>query len=147
MNTMMVLSRGVRSVCLSARRGYATEVFSVDTMNANLRKMQYAVRGVVVARAEEHKETLCAGAELPFKEIIHCNIGNPQEVGNPPITYIRQLSSLTNYPELADYEHAADIFPADVIEKARLITSLVNTGAYSHSQGHHLFREWISKFI
>eukprot|EP00211_Chloroparvula_japonica_P002410 CAMPEP_0119145646 /NCGR_PEP_ID=MMETSP1310-20130426/37822_1 /TAXON_ID=464262 /ORGANISM="Genus nov. species nov., Strain RCC2339" /LENGTH=461 /DNA_ID=CAMNT_0007137477 /DNA_START=157 /DNA_END=1539 /DNA_ORIENTATION=+ len=116
-------------------------------MNANLRKMQYAVRGVVVARAEEHKETLCAGAELPFKEIIHCNIGNPQEVGNPPITYIRQLSSLTNYPELADYEHAADIFPADVIEKARLITSLVNTGAYSHSQGHHLFREWIAKFI
>ena len=48
-------------------------------------------------RAEQHAKTLMASKQnsqsnpLPFEEIIYCNIGNPQSLGQTPITYFRQV--------------------------------------------------------
>lgn len=33
-------------------------------------------------------------------QIIWCNIGNPQILGQPPITYFRQVLALCEYPEV-----------------------------------------------
>ncbi len=69
---------------------------------------QYAVRGPVVARAQE--------LEREGREIIYCNIGNPQALEQKPLTFLRQVLALCQYPDLLS--HAAELFPPDVIETA-----------------------------
>ena len=84
---------------------------------------EYAVRGPIVTRAEE--------LEKQGREIIYCNIGNPQSLGQKPITWLRQILALCEYPELM--EMAGGIFPADAVETARAILkgSQHGLGAYS----------------
>lgn len=59
-----------------------------------------AVRGLIVARAQE--------LEKQGKEIIYCNIGNPQSLGQRPLTGLRQILALSEYPALMDL--APDVF-------------------------------------
>ena len=59
-------------------------------MSQNLRRMQYAVRGEVVIRAD----TMAAEG----RKIIYTNIGNPQAVGQKPITFYRQVLALCDLP-------------------------------------------------
>jgi aspartate/methionine/tyrosine aminotransferase len=100
---------------------------------------QYAVRGPIVARAQE--------LERQGKEIIYCNIGNPQSLGQQPITRIRQILALCQYPTLM--EKAADLFPSDVVETSRQILKGVRhgMGAYSESRGVRFIREAVAEFI
>jgi aspartate/methionine/tyrosine aminotransferase len=100
---------------------------------------QYAVRGPIVARAAE--------LERAGKEIIYCNIGNPQALEQKPLTYVRQVLALTQYPELI--ESAANLFPADILAtaKALLAGSKYGLGAYSESKGVRFVREAVAQFI
>ena len=100
---------------------------------------EYAVRGPIVLRARE--------LELEGREIIYCNIGNPQALGQKPLTYLRQLLALCEYPALM--EHAAAHFPAEVLETARgiLKASPHGLGAYSESKGIKVVREAVAEFI
>jgi len=100
---------------------------------------EYAVRGPIVARAAE--------LEKQGREIIYCNIGNPQSLGQKPLTWNRQILSLCEYPALMDLAPAA--FPADVIETARAILAGTKhgLGAYSESRGVRFIREAIAEFI
>jgi hypothetical protein len=115
-----------------------------SSMSQSLRKMQYAVRGEVVMAAEK------MAAE--GKEIIYTNIGNPQAVGQKPITYYRQVLSLCDLPAECGVDHpnANAIFPQDALEHAREIRAIIGpcgTGAYSHSQGIAGFRKHVAEFI
>ena len=100
---------------------------------------QYAVRGPIVARAGE--------LERGGREIIYCNIGNPQALEQKPLTYLRQTLALAQYPELIG--KAAGLFPADVLETARqlLAGSRHGMGAYSESKGVRFVREAVAGFI
>lgn len=100
---------------------------------------EYAVRGPIVARAQE--------LERAGKEIIYCNIGNPQALEQKPLTYLRQTLALTQYPALI--EQAANLFPADVLETAKAILkgSKHGLGAYSESKGIRFIREAVAQFI
>jgi aspartate/methionine/tyrosine aminotransferase len=100
---------------------------------------EYAVRGPIVAKANE--------LEKQGKEIIYCNIGNPQSLGQKPITYQRQLLALCEYPALMDL--APGIFPPDVIETAKAILKGTKhgVGAYSESRGVRFIREAVAEFI
>ncbi|HOV93541.1 MAG TPA: aminotransferase class I/II-fold pyridoxal phosphate-dependent enzyme [Spirochaetales bacterium] len=100
---------------------------------------EYAVRGPIVARANE--------LEKAGKRIIYCNIGNPQALGQKPITYVRQVLALVEYPELLD--KAEGIFPPDTVEIARTILkeSKFGVGAYSDSKGLLFVRKAIANFI
>jgi aspartate/methionine/tyrosine aminotransferase len=100
---------------------------------------QYAVRGPIVARAAE--------LERAGKEIIYCNIGNPQALEQKPLTYVRQVLALAQYPELI--ETASGLFPADVVAtaKALLAGSKYGLGAYSESKGVRFVREAVARFI
>jgi aspartate/methionine/tyrosine aminotransferase len=100
---------------------------------------EYAVRGPIVARAQE--------LERQGREIIYCNIGNPQALEQKPLTYLRQVLALCQYPDLID--RAADLFPPDVLDTARRILKGTRhgLGAYSESKGVRLIREAVADFI
>lgn len=100
---------------------------------------EYAVRGPIVARAAE--------LEKQGREIIYCNIGNPQSLGQKAITWNRQILALCEYPALMDL--APGVFPADVIETAKAILAGTKhgLGAYSESRGVRFIREAVAEFI
>jgi aspartate/methionine/tyrosine aminotransferase len=100
---------------------------------------EYAVRGPIVARAAE--------LEKQGREVIYCNIGNPQSLGQKPLTWNRQILALCEYPALMDLAPTA--FPADVIEAARAILAGTKhgLGAYSESRGVRFIREAVAEFI
>ncbi len=100
---------------------------------------EYAVRGPIVARAQE--------LEREGREIIYCNIGNPQALEQKPLTYIRQLLALCQYPDLIT--QAPQLFPSDVLETARKILAGTKhgLGAYSESKGVRFIREAVAAFI
>ena len=100
---------------------------------------EYAVRGPIVARAQE--------LERAGKEIIYCNIGNPQALEQKPLSWVRQVLALCEYPDLAKL--APDAFPADTIETAMKILkgSKFGLGAYSESKGVRFIREAVASFI
>ena len=100
---------------------------------------EYAVRGPIVARAAE--------LEKQGREIIYCNIGNPQSLGQAPLSWNRQLLALCEYPALMDL--APQLFPADAIETAKAILAGTKhgLGAYSESRGVRFIREAVAEFI
>ena len=100
---------------------------------------EYAVRGPIVARAAE--------LEKQGREIIYCNIGNPQSLGQRPLTWNRQILALCEYPALM--ELAPGAFPPDVIEAARAVLAgtKFGLGAYSESRGVRFIREAVAEFI
>ena len=114
------------------------------TMNQAIRRMQYAVRGQVVMRADELK--------AQGEDILFTNVGNPQAVGQQPITYYRQVLALCDLPAQVGVDHPdiTRLFPADVVQRAiemRTAIGPAGTGAYSGSQGVLQFRKDVAAFI
>merc|ERR1711865_363327 len=119
-------------------------------MNQHVHDMVYAVRGEVPIAAGVLQEKLKkAGHGYPFNEILYCNIGNPQSVGQKPITFYRQCLALLDCPSLLDTPGVEKLFPADVIERAKSLLPTIGggTGAYSHSQGLISVREEVAAFV
>jgi aspartate/methionine/tyrosine aminotransferase len=105
---------------------------------------QYAVRGPIVARAAE--------LEKAGRRILYGTIGNPQALGQKPLTYIRQTLALCEYPALLDSPAARGpgaLFPPDVVEAARTVLegTQYGLGAYSESKGVQTIREAVARFI
>eukprot|EP01125_Pyxidicula_operculata_P010808 TRINITY_DN355_c1_g3_i2.p1 TRINITY_DN355_c1_g3~~TRINITY_DN355_c1_g3_i2.p1 ORF type:complete len:503 (-),score=100.60 TRINITY_DN355_c1_g3_i2:272-1780(-) len=130
-------------------RGERKKVLTFDNMSEKVKRVQYAVRGPIVIRAYEHERTLREQpGKLPFSRITYCNIGNPQQLGQPPITFFRQVLALTEYPDLLNQPGIERYFPEDAIERARLILHEGGgTGAYSESMGRAHVRKDIASFI
>ena len=63
----------------------------METISKKLIKAQYQVRGACVIRADEIKKEMENGKIYPFKEFVFWNIGNPQNLGQPPITFPREV--------------------------------------------------------
>ena len=57
-------------------------------------------RGEIVSRAKDLEDQLKEGKKLPFDKILYCNIGNPQQLGQHPVTYFRQVLALCDYPQV-----------------------------------------------
>lgn len=73
-----------------------TQHLTVNDLNPAVLNVQYAVRGELAIKAEDLRNKLEAGHELPFKRVINSNIGNPQQKGldQQPLTFTRQVSTL-----------------------------------------------------
>jgi aspartate/methionine/tyrosine aminotransferase len=112
---------------------------TIADIGAAVLKTEYAVRGPIVARAQE--------LERQGRPIIYCNIGNPQALEQKPLTYLRQVLSLVSWPELLDKPDPR--FPADTVAaaKAFLAGSKHGIGAYSESKGVRFVREAVAEFI
>lgn len=100
----------------------------------------YAVRGRIVTRAQE--------LERQGKAITYCNIGNPHNFKQKPMTYVRETLSLLEYPDLLNKDIAA-LYHADSIQRARKILKEIpeGVGAYSASAGVKFVREAVANFI
>lgn len=86
------------------------------------------------------------------RDVLMTNVGNPQAVGQKPITFYRQVLALCDLPaeEGVDHPDIDKIFPKDVIERARHVRNAIGpagTGAYTGSQGVLSFREDVANFI
>lgn len=111
----------------------------LSELGKSVLETEYAVRGPIVARAQE--------LERDGRDIIYCNIGNPQALEQKPLSWVRQILALCEYPDLARLAPTA--FPADAIELAGKILkgSKFGLGAYSESKGVRLIREAVASFI
>jgi alanine-synthesizing transaminase len=119
-------------------------------VNSNLVEMEYAVRGPIPMRAAE--------LEGQGRKTIPCNIGNPQALGQAPITFYREVISLLEEPGRIARERrlrgVTGVDPGDLVDEyvldvaehvlAQLKTGL---GAYSESKGPRFIREAVAAFI
>lgn len=116
------------------------KVLHPDLLNENFKKCQYAVRGELYLKAEELRK---AG-----KEIIFTNVGNPQALGQKPLTFNRQVQALISAPFLLDHPLVDQMFPKDAITRAKkLLTFFTSVGAYSDSRGAPGVRQEVAEFI
>lgn len=120
-----------------------------SALNPAILDVEYAVRGELAIKAEEYRNQLKEPEHgLPFDRVISSNIGNPQQKGldQPPITFLRQIAALMEYPALATL--APKAFPPDVLARvSELQAEIGSIGAYSHSQGVPLIRHHVAEFI
>ena len=135
-------------------------------MSPNVRRMEYAVRGQVVIAADAMSSELknadnnnldhpVHACRHPFDHIVYTNIGNPQSVGQKPLTWPRQVLALVDLPDDLGVSHpqASQLFPTDAIRRAKEIkaTALAShsgsSGAYSHSKGALSFRQDVVAFL
>lgn len=86
------------------------------------------------------------GYQKKFKNVIRLNIGDAQSLGQPPITFLRQVLTLVTYPDLL----ADKTFPDDVKLRARNILAKCpggSAGSYSDACGMEVIRRQIAKYI
>ncbi|KAL7720829.1 Alanine aminotransferase [Entamoeba marina] len=131
------------------------KAFASKSINPNVIATEYAVRGRLVLEANDIEKEIRETSNgktinpYPFDEVVYCNIGNPQKFNQRPLTYIRQVLSLVEFPDLL--ETHADWFPADIVNHAKYIIKSIGvkgtTGAYTHSMGVSNFRKSIKEFI
>ena len=121
-----------------------------STMNPYVQKARYAVRGEIVIEANKIKRDLKTGKlkadDCGYKKVVMCNIGNPQAVGQIPLTYHRQVLACVLCPSLME----SNVFPSDVTERAKALLSYTangSIGAYTTSMGMFEIRENVAKFI
>jgi alanine transaminase len=74
------------------------KVLTLDTINPNVKNVEYAVRGELSNRATKYSEMLSQGKgkenDLPFESVVSANIGNPQQqpyLAQKPLTFWRQV--------------------------------------------------------
>ncbi|KAG6425782.1 hypothetical protein SASPL_109986 [Salvia splendens] len=130
---------------------YSSTPIKIDSINPKVLECEYAVRGEIVNLAQKLQEDLKVNPDShPFNEIIYCNIGNPQSLGQQPITFFREVLALCDHPAILDKGETQGIFSADSIERAFQILDQIPgraTGAYSHSQGIKGLRDTICSGI
>ncbi len=185
-----------------------TAPLSAETINEHVLEAEYAVRGEIVGMAQRIAAELEAGqGDHPFSKVVWCNIGNPQLLGQQPITYYRQVLALLEYPavrgarervgcaeldsgrahlileprspqapaaqksaaaqaksslpgvlcarfssalaQLLDHPNVAQLFPSDVISRARQLLQAIpgGVGAYSESAGATVLRKMVAEAI
>lgn len=112
-----------------------------ETINENVKKVAYAVRGELYLRASE--------LQKEGKKIIFTNVGNPHALGQKPLTFPRQVVALCQAPFLLDDPNVGLLFPADAIARAKHYLSLTSggLGAYSDSRGLPGIRKEVADFI
>ncbi|KAI8021005.1 Glutamate--glyoxylate aminotransferase 2 [Camellia lanceoleosa] len=112
-----------------------------ESLNENVKKVQYAVRGELYLRASE--------LQKEGKKIIFTNVGNPHALGQKPLTFPRQVVALCQAPFLLDDPNVGLVFPVDAIARAKHYLSLTSggLGAYSDSRGLPGVRKEVAEFI
>lgn len=118
-----------------------SKVLTSDSINQQMKKCRYDVRGEIYLAAVKRTQE--------GKEVIYTNVGNPQALGQIPLTFNRQVMSLMMAPFLMEHPNAKSIFPKDVIARAKTYLGQLKggLGAYSDSKGNPYIRQEIATFI
>ncbi|XP_022791360.1 alanine aminotransferase 2-like isoform X3 [Stylophora pistillata] len=121
------------------------EILTEGSINPAFKRVKYGVRGWLEGRSYEIQQELARGAEKPFSEVL-IHYGNPQGMGQPPITFFRQVLALLLCPDLQNDER----FPQDAKRRAkRILDDMIGhtVGSYTATQGINVVREDIANFI
>lgn len=121
-------------------------ILTMETLNPNIKAMEYAVRGPIVIRAGEIEKELERGVKKPFKQVIRANIGDCHACGQRPITFLRQVVALCTYPALFNSPE----FPEDAKNRAKRMLDGCrghSIGSYSDSVGIEVIRKDIADYI
>ncbi|KAL6423988.1 hypothetical protein ACFW04_009723 [Cataglyphis niger] len=135
-----------RGMAASAAVSPCGKVLTEDNVFINLRKMEYAVRGPLLIRALELEKELEKGVKKPFNEVIKANVGDAHAMGQQPITFLRQVLTLTVSPKLLNDPS----YPEDAKERARTILKGCkggSVGSYSESVGIEVIRKHVAHYI
>ncbi len=115
-------------------------MLNFNNLSQRLLDADYAVRGRIVTRAQD--------LEKQGKKITYCNIGNPHAFAQKPMTYVREVLSLLEFPDLLKKD-ISSLFHPDSIKRAKLILNAIpeGVGAYSTSAGVEFARVAVAEFI
>ncbi|KAG5484887.1 hypothetical protein LSCM4_07660 [Leishmania orientalis] len=119
-------------------------------LNPRVVEAEYAVRGLIPSRADEIKVDLAAGrGAYSFDSLVYCNIGNPQSLGQMPLTFHRQVMALVDAPFMLEDAEIVARLPADAVARARgyLAEIGTGTGAYTESFGYRFARAAVAAYI
>ncbi|XP_018059868.1 PREDICTED: alanine aminotransferase 2-like [Atta colombica] len=108
--------------------------------------MELAMCGPLFFRAREIEKELQKGFEKPFKELTKMNTGDAHAMGQQPITFLRQVLTLTVSPNLLNDPS----YPEDAKDRARMILENCNggsVGSYSESIGIECIRKHVAQYI
>lgn len=86
------------------------------------------------------------GAKKPFKEVIKANVGDAHAMGQQPITFLRQVLTLTVSPQLLNDPS----YPEDAKARARTVLEGCkggSVGSYSESAGIEVIRKHVANYI
>ncbi|KAJ8271398.1 hypothetical protein COCON_G00102570 [Conger conger] len=122
------------------------KILTMETLNPNVKAVEYAVRGPIVIKAGEIEQELRQGKKKPFTEVIKANIGDAHAMGQQPITFLRQVVALCTCPELLD----SPVFPEDAKLRARRILQGCggeSIGSYSSSPGVECIRKDVAEYV
>lgn len=117
------------------------KVMTEETINQLVRTCQYGVRGEIFQRAEELTRQ---GHKVTFT-----SVGNPHQLGQQPLTFLRQVVALCAAPFLMDDPRTVAAFPSDAIARARKYLQALRggLGAYQDSKGTGLLCEEVCDFV
>lgn len=90
--------------------------------------------------------SLFQGAKKPFKEVIKANVGDAHAMGQQPITFLRQVLTLTVSPQLLNDPS----YPEDAKARARAVLEGCkggSVGSYSESAGIEVIRKHVANYI
>jgi glutamate--glyoxylate aminotransferase len=103
----------------------SSKALSASTINENMKKCRYDVRGEIYLAAVKRTEE--------GKEVIYTNVGNPQALGQVPITFNRQVMALLMAPFMMDDPYVHSMFASDAISRAKLYLSKIKGKIYDVS--------------
>eukprot|EP00941_MAST-03F_sp_MAST-3F-sp1_P005137 g5137.t1 len=113
-----------------------------DHVNTNVLEAKYAVMGKLYQTAQKRLQD--------GKAVVFTNVGNPHGLGQHPLTFIRQVLSLVMNPKLLEKEAILQIYPSDVIHRAKEYLSMCkgnSVGAYTDAKGIPGVRQQVAQFI
>ncbi|XP_045767107.1 alanine aminotransferase 1-like [Maniola jurtina] len=115
-------------------------------VNQNMLNIQYAVRGPILDRAVQIEREIEKGVKKPFERVVRANIGDCHALGQPPITFIRQVLALAACPALMSSPDITD----DVKGRVRQILedcTKGSVGSYSPSNGLNVVRQRVVQYL
>lgn len=140
------ITRSIAVAPFSTSQANLSNLLTLETINQNIRNLEYAVRGPLVIRAIQLRKELNEGAKKPFKSVISANIGDCHAMDQKPITFFRQMIACATDTSLLSSPN----MPNDVKERVREILEYCggkSVGAYSDSCGIDIIRKHVADYI
>ncbi|KHJ30490.1 putative alanine aminotransferase [Erysiphe necator] len=125
---------------------------ATENINSHDKDVRFNFQGDFDSHPREYRAGLPNNDNfLPFNQNICANVGNPQKLGQKPITFFRQVLSLLQYPHLLENQ---DVllnklgYKLDVLERAKILLKAIGSlGAYTATNGIPQVRKSIAKFL
>lgn len=119
----------------------AQKVLTEGSLNPLVLGCQYGVRGEIFQRAQE---LMRKGHQVTVT-----STGNPHQLGQQPLTFLRQVMALCAAPFLLDDQNALAAFAPDAVERARRYLTALDggLGAYQDSKGNPIICREVCDFI